>query len=103
MHSYARAVCDDVFGIVAGHVTLVSRHLQESGNDVTKMGRPGGGAPLKTTSGKVKNFRVEDPQLRFQFHAPDRHMVDNDLRYRSQLKDQRAYKMELGKNTVAAT
>jgi len=61
------------------------------------MGRPGGGAPLKTSSGKMKNFRVEDPQLRFQFHAPDRYTVDNDIRYRTQLKDQRAYKMELGK------
>lgn len=62
------------------------------------MGRPGGGAPQKTSSGKIKNFRIEDPQLRFQFHAPDRNMVDNDLRYRKPLKDQRAYKMELGKN-----
>lgn len=61
------------------------------------MGRPGGGAPLKTSSGKLKNFRVEDPQLRFQFHTPDRYTVDNDIRYRTQLKDQRAYKMELGK------
>jgi len=62
------------------------------------MGRPGGGAPQKTSSGKLKNFRIEDPQLRFQFHAPDRNMVDNDLRYRMSLKDQRAYKKELGKN-----
>lgn len=60
------------------------------------MGRPGGGAPQKTSSGKMKNFRIEDPQLRFQFHAPDRNMVDNDLRYRMPLKDQRAYKKELG-------
>jgi len=64
------------------------------------MGRPGGGAPQKTSSGKIKNFRIEDPQLRFQFHAPDRNMVDNDLRYRMPLKDQRAYKMELGENII---
>lgn len=64
------------------------------------MGRPGGGAPQKTSSGKIKNFRIEDPQLRFQFHAPDRNMVDNDLRYRMPLKDQRAYKLELGKNII---
>jgi len=64
------------------------------------MGRPGGGAPQKTSSGKIKNFRIEDPQLRFQFHAPDRNMVDNDLRYRIPLKDQRAYKLELGKNIL---
>lgn len=62
------------------------------------MGRPGGGAPLKTSSGKIKNFRIEDPQLRFQFHAPDRNMVDNDFRYRMPLKDQRMYKMELGEH-----
>lgn len=74
------------------------RRFQEVGNEVTKMGRPGGGAPQKTSSGKLKNFRIEDPQLRFQFHAPDRNMVDNDLRYRMPIKDQRAYKKELGKN-----
>ncbi|XP_025422501.1 uncharacterized protein LOC112692146 isoform X2 [Sipha flava] len=68
---------------------------KEVSNEVTKMGRPGGGAPLKTSSGKIKNFRIEDPQLRFQFHAPDRNIVDNDLRYRIPLKDQRMYKMEL--------
>ncbi|KAL5235478.1 hypothetical protein ACI65C_002888 [Semiaphis heraclei] len=68
---------------------------KEISNEVTKMGRPGGGAPQKTLSGKIKNFRIEDPQLRFQFHAPDRNMVDNDLRYRMPLKDQRAYKLEL--------
>ncbi|CAH1726728.1 unnamed protein product [Aphis gossypii] len=68
---------------------------KEISNEVTKMGRPGGGAPQKTSSGKIKNFRIEDPQLRFQFHAPDRNMVDNDLRYRMPLKDQRAYKLEL--------
>ncbi|XP_016663915.1 uncharacterized protein LOC100571059 isoform X3 [Acyrthosiphon pisum] len=68
---------------------------KEISNEVTKMGRPGGGAPQKTSSGKMKNFRIEDPQLRFQFHAPDRNMVDNDLRYRMPLKDQRAYKLEL--------
>ncbi|XP_025200056.1 uncharacterized protein LOC112597984 isoform X2 [Melanaphis sacchari] len=68
---------------------------KEVSNEVTKMGRPGGGAPLKTSSGKIKNFRIEDPQLRFQFHAPDRNIVDNDLRYRMPLKDQRAYKLEL--------
>lgn len=65
------------------------------------MGRPGGGAPQKTASGKFTNFRIEDPQLRFQFHAPDRNMVDNDLRYRMPLKDQRAYKKELGKNYLS--
>ncbi|VVC39801.1 Hypothetical protein CINCED_3A019029 [Cinara cedri] len=64
-------------------------------NEVTKMGRQGGGAPLKTSSGKMKNFRIEDPQLRFQFHAPDRNMVENDIRYRMPIKDQKAYKMEL--------
>lgn len=60
------------------------------------MERPGGGAPRKTSSGKITNFRIEDPQLRFQFHAPERNTVDNDLRYRKPLKDKIAYKMELG-------
>ncbi|XP_050532679.1 uncharacterized protein LOC126900785 isoform X2 [Daktulosphaira vitifoliae] len=69
--------------------------LQRVSNEVTTMGRPGGGAPLKSSSGKTKNFVVEDPQLRFQFHAPDRNIVDNDFRYRKSLKDQRAYKIEL--------
>ncbi|XP_050443501.1 uncharacterized protein LOC126847374 isoform X2 [Adelges cooleyi] len=69
--------------------------LKEVSNDVTKMGRPGGGAPVKTTSGKMRNFKIEDPQLRFQFHAPDRNMVDNDFRYRTSIKEQRVYKSEL--------
>lgn len=62
------------------------------------MGRPGGGAPLRTSSGRLKNFRIEDPQLRFQFHTPERNTVDNDIRYRMPIKDKLAYKMELGKN-----
>lgn len=59
------------------------------------MGRPGGGAPIRSKSGKLKNARVEDPQLRFQF-GPGRRMVDIDLRYRVPIVDQKAYKKELG-------
>lgn len=60
------------------------------------MGRPGGGAPIRTKSGKIRHARVEDPQLRFQWHSPVRKMVDIDLRYRVPLVEQRAYKEELG-------
>lgn len=62
------------------------------------MGRPGAGAPTRTKSGKLKNARVEDPQLRFQWHGPVRKMVDIDLRYRVPLAEQRAYREELGKH-----
>lgn len=60
------------------------------------MGRPGGGAPVRTKSGRLKNARVEDPQLRFQWNGAVRKMVDIDLRYRVPLTEQRAYKEELG-------
>ncbi|XP_065212303.1 uncharacterized protein LOC135839948 isoform X3 [Planococcus citri] len=69
--------------------------LKAVGNDATMMGRPGGGAPVRTKSGKLKNARVEDPQLRFQWHGPVRKMVDIDLRYRVPVADQKAYKEEL--------
>nr|XP_018907115.1 PREDICTED: uncharacterized protein LOC109037079 isoform X1 [Bemisia tabaci] len=62
---------------------------------VTTMGRPGAGAPVRSKSGKIKVLRVEDPQLRFQFHAPIRNMVDNDLRYKQPFEDKIAYKKEL--------
>ncbi|XKL60897.1 hypothetical protein PGB90_007954 [Kerria lacca] len=69
--------------------------LKPVGNDATLMGRPGGGAPIRTKSGKIRHARVEDPQLRFQWHSPVRKMVDIDLRYRVPLVEQRAYKEEL--------
>jgi len=61
------------------------------------MGRPGGGAPVRSKSGKLKNARVEDPQLRFQWNNAVRKMVDIDLRYRAPLAEQRAYKEDLGR------
>ncbi|KAL1453106.1 hypothetical protein WDU94_007279 [Cyamophila willieti] len=66
------------------------------GQSVEVFGRPGGGAPQLTKSGKIRTKREEDPWLRFQFYGPTRHMVDEDLRYRKSSGSKQAYKQDLG-------
>ncbi|XP_026680041.1 uncharacterized protein LOC103510095 [Diaphorina citri] len=65
------------------------------GQSVTVFGRPGGGAPQLTKSGKIRTKREEDPWLRFQFYGPTRHIVDEDLRYRNDSASKREYKQDL--------
>uniref|UniRef100_A0A8D9F9Y7 Uncharacterized protein n=1 Tax=Cacopsylla melanoneura TaxID=428564 RepID=A0A8D9F9Y7_9HEMI len=65
------------------------------GQSVENFGRPGGGAPQLTKSGKMRTKREEDPWLRFQFYGPTRHIVDEDLRYRQSLSSKKAYKQDL--------
>lgn len=65
------------------------------GQSVTVFGRPGGGAPNVTKSGKMRTKREEDPWLRFQFFGPTRHIVDEDLRYRQKTAAKSEYKQDL--------
>jgi hypothetical protein len=58
------------------------------------MGRPGGGAPLRTKSGKLQTFLRVDPSLRFQ--EPSKNMVEIEMRYRASPTQQNEYKNELG-------
>lgn len=61
------------------------------------IGRPGGGAPKLSNTGKKVATTIEDPMLRFQFGSPDlRKCVDNTLRYKTNKKAQEDYKKELG-------
>ncbi|XP_063909840.1 uncharacterized protein LOC135127327 [Zophobas morio] len=60
------------------------------------LGRPGGGAPMVSETGKKVTRTREDPLLRFQFGSHDlRRCVDNTLRYKTNKKAQEEYKKEL--------
>lgn len=61
------------------------------------LGKPGGGAPMITNSGKKLVKTKEDPMLRFQWGDDLRKTVDNSLRYRVSKEEQTKYKNELGK------
>lgn len=60
------------------------------------MGKPGGGAPMITASGKKLIKTREDPLLRFQFGNDLRRTVDNTLRYKVSKDEQLRYKNDLG-------
>lgn len=62
------------------------------------MGRPGHGAPLRTTSGRTKTAVHCDPSIRFQFQETTRRSVDNQLRYRSSAQEKENYRKQLGKS-----
>ncbi|XP_065334271.1 uncharacterized protein LOC135935688 isoform X2 [Cloeon dipterum] len=57
------------------------------------MGRPGGGAPLRTKSGKLQTILKVDPAIRFQ--DPAKKCVEIEMRYRAPQTQQIEYKSEL--------
>lgn len=61
-----------------------------------RFGRPGGGAPISTYSGRKKIRTHEDPILRFQWSEDLRRCVDNTLRYKQDWQQMELYKNQLG-------
>lgn len=64
--------------------------------DILRFGRPGGGAPISTLSGRKKARTHEDPILRFQWSEDLRRFVDNTLRYKTVREEREQYKHQLG-------
>lgn len=58
--------------------------------------RGGGGAPLRSASGRILTGICDDPAI--SFNDPNRYHVDIDLRYKSSPKSKMEYKMQLGKD-----
>ena len=63
---------------------------------MTTLGRPGHGAPLRTSTGQLQPYVKSDPLIRFQMHDLARGAVENDLRYKSTPCDKENYRKELG-------
>lgn len=57
------------------------------------MKRGGGGAPLRSSTGKIITRFRDDPNIAFSDSA--RKHVENHLRYKTSNEDKKKYKMEL--------
>ncbi|KAK4880915.1 hypothetical protein RN001_004234 [Aquatica leii] len=64
-------------------------------------GRPGGGAPVVTHAGLKWVRTKEHPIIRFQWNKDLRRCVDNTLRYKTNQKEQEAYRKQLDEQVTS--
>ena len=50
-------------------------------NLILQFGKPGAGAPLRTTSGKVRTGYQSDAAIRFQVNGQSNNLIDKEVRY----------------------
>ena len=70
---------------------------EESYNYQDNFGLPGGGAPIRTSSGRVVTELKGDPDTRFQEGEVGLKMVDQNVRYNNHPAVKKQYSKDLGK------